>query len=58
LSESIDEMTICRWYGIYFDRDPECPACGEFLSALAASYDLDLATIGELPAMPESKNDG
>jgi molybdopterin/thiamine biosynthesis adenylyltransferase len=55
LSESIDEMTICRWYGIYFDRDPECPACGEFLSALAASYDLDLATIGELPTMPEKQ---
>jgi molybdopterin/thiamine biosynthesis adenylyltransferase len=51
LSESSDEMTIDRWYGIDFARDPECPACGDFNAALAASYDLDLAsgTIGSLP---------
>jgi molybdopterin/thiamine biosynthesis adenylyltransferase len=27
LSESSDEMTINRWYGIYFDRDEACPVC-------------------------------
>jgi molybdopterin/thiamine biosynthesis adenylyltransferase len=42
LSESSDEMTINRWYGIYFDRDPECPVCGNFLSNIAANYGLNL----------------
>jgi molybdopterin/thiamine biosynthesis adenylyltransferase len=52
LSESSDEMTIHRWYGIYFDRDPECSACGDFLAALAANYGLDLASVDKLPALP------
>lgn len=42
LSESSDEMTINRWYGIYFERDSECPTCGDFLSSLAADYGLNL----------------
>jgi len=45
LSESSDEMTINRWYGIYFDRDTQCPACGEFLSSLAANYGLSLDNV-------------
>jgi molybdopterin/thiamine biosynthesis adenylyltransferase len=52
LSESSDEMTIHRWYGIYFDRDPDCPACGNFLTTLAASYGLDLASVEKIPALP------
>jgi molybdopterin/thiamine biosynthesis adenylyltransferase len=52
LSESSDEMTINRWYGIYFDRDPQCSACGDFLSSMAANYRLDLASMNELPASP------
>jgi molybdopterin/thiamine biosynthesis adenylyltransferase len=54
LSESSDEMTIHRWYGIYFDRDTECAACGDFLSSLAANYGLDVASL-ELPALPEKE---
>jgi molybdopterin/thiamine biosynthesis adenylyltransferase len=50
LSESSDEMTINRWYGIYFDRDSACPVCGDFLSTIAASYGLDLASLGTLPS--------
>jgi hypothetical protein len=50
LSESSDEMTINRWYGIYFDRDTQCPACGDFLSSLAANYGLDLKAVGTVPA--------
>jgi hypothetical protein len=50
LSESSDEMTINRWYGIYFDRDETCPICGDFLGSLAASYGLDLAALPPLPA--------
>ncbi len=52
LSESSDEMTINRWYGIYFDRDPACPVCGDFLSTIAASYGLDLASLPTLPSVP------
>src|SRR5438046_3011739 len=52
LSVSSDEMTIHRWYGIYFDRDPECSACGDFWAALAANYGLDLASVDKLPALP------
>lgn len=50
LSESRDEMTINRWYGIYFDRDEKCPVCGDFLADFAAAYGLDLS---RLPALPE-----
>ncbi|MGD9902809.1 MAG: ThiF family adenylyltransferase [Vicinamibacterales bacterium] len=56
LSESSDEMTIHRWYGIYFDRDADCPACGNFLASLAGHYGLDLASATELPAMPGKDN--
>lgn len=52
LSESSDEMTINRWYGIYFDRDAACPVCGDFVGTLAASYGLDPAL---LPALPEKE---
>jgi molybdopterin/thiamine biosynthesis adenylyltransferase len=41
LSESSDEMTINRWYGVYFDRDEACPVCGDFVASLAASDGLD-----------------
>jgi molybdopterin/thiamine biosynthesis adenylyltransferase len=50
LSESRDEMTINRWYGIYFDRDEQCPVCGDFVAGLAAAYGLDPA---QLPGLPE-----
>ena len=52
LSESSDEMTIYRWYGIYFDRDEACPVCGDFVAGLAASYGLDPA---QLPALPDKE---
>jgi hypothetical protein len=50
LSESSDEMTINRWYGVYFDRNEGCPVCGEFVAGIAASYGLDPS---KLPALPE-----
>lgn len=53
LSESSDEMTINRWYGIYFDRDTTCPVCGDFISTIAANYGLDPASLGTLPSVPE-----
>jgi molybdopterin/thiamine biosynthesis adenylyltransferase len=52
LSESSDEMTINRWYGIYFDRDAECPTCGDFLSSLAANYGIELGKLGAIPSAP------
>jgi molybdopterin/thiamine biosynthesis adenylyltransferase len=51
LSESSDEMTINRWYGIYFDRDAGCPACGDFTTAQAIAYGVDLRSVS-LPAPP------
>lgn len=56
LSESSDEMTINRWYGIYFDRDSDCPVCGNFISTMAASYGLDLASLENLPSPPGKKD--
>jgi molybdopterin/thiamine biosynthesis adenylyltransferase len=50
LSESSDEMTVNRWYGIYFDRDADCPTCGDFISNLAAHYGLNLNNLDVLPA--------
>jgi molybdopterin/thiamine biosynthesis adenylyltransferase len=56
LSESSDEMTIHRWYGIYFDRDDQCPVCGNFLSSIAANYGLDLASLNALPSGPKEES--
>jgi molybdopterin/thiamine biosynthesis adenylyltransferase len=50
LSESRDEMTINRWYGIYFERDEQCPVCGDFVAGFAAAYGIDPS---KLPALPE-----
>ena len=52
LSGSSDEMTIHRWYGIYFERDPECSACGAFLTSIAGKYGLDVGALSRLPALP------
>jgi hypothetical protein len=49
LSESVDEMTIHRWYGIDLPRDEECSVCGSFLSALAGNYGLNLESLPDLP---------
>ena len=52
LSESIDEMTIHRWYGIELPRDEACSACGNFLGALAGSYGLSVDALPDLPVSP------
>ncbi len=52
MSESIDEMTINRWYGVDFARDADCPVCGDFIGSIAASYGLDPKNFGDLPALP------
>lgn len=52
MSESHDEMTINRWYGIDIARDSGCPVCGDFISAVAASYGLDAEAFGNLPSLP------
>lgn len=41
LSESSDEMTILRWYGVFFDKDEACPTCGNFEKALREQYGLE-----------------
>ncbi len=55
LSESSDEMTINRWYGIYIDRDPGCSACGDFISAVAAAYGIDVGSVETLPSLPSKE---
>lgn len=52
LSESSDEMTIHRWYGIYFEREPGCPVCGGFFTVVAAAHGLDLNSLGTIPSAP------
>jgi molybdopterin/thiamine biosynthesis adenylyltransferase len=52
LSESYDEMTINRWYGIDIARDSGCPVCGDFISSIAESYGLDATAFGNLPSLP------
>jgi molybdopterin/thiamine biosynthesis adenylyltransferase len=52
LSESYDEMTINRWYGIDIARDSGCPVCGDFISSIAESYGLDAKAFGKLPSLP------
>ena len=51
LSESTDEMTVLRWYGIYLDIDPGCPTCGDFEKALKEQYGIEGGTVG----LPESR---
>ncbi len=45
LSDSSDEMTINRWYGVGFERDTACPACGDFLNVTAAAHGIDLDSV-------------
>jgi hypothetical protein len=52
MSESSDEMTINRWYGVDLARDKDCPVCGDFIAFMAASYGLDTKTFGNLPSLP------
>jgi molybdopterin/thiamine biosynthesis adenylyltransferase len=52
LSESSDEMTINRWYGVDLARDSDCPVCGDFIASIAASYGLDPKNFGNLPFLP------
>ena len=52
MSESYDEMTINRWYGIDIARDSDCPVCGDFISSIAESYGLDAKAFGNLPSLP------
>jgi len=52
LSESSDEMTILRWYGVHLDQDPSCPTCGDFASALRTEYGLTDAKPAPPPESP------
>ena len=56
LSESSDEMTINRWYGIYFDREASCPVCGSFVATVASARGLDPAALGPVPSAPAESN--
>lgn len=48
LSESSDEITILRWYGIYLEKDPGCPTCGDFENTIRKQYGIEPG-VGSLP---------
>jgi molybdopterin/thiamine biosynthesis adenylyltransferase len=52
LSESTDEMTILRWYGIHLERESGCPTCGNFGQTLRAEYRLTDIASGAPEARP------
>ncbi len=52
LSKSFDEKTILRWYGIYLEKDPGCPTCGDFEKAIREEYGIEPGT-GSLLTRPE-----
>lgn len=51
LSESTDEMTILRWYGIELEKERGCPVCGDFGKAVMETYGFEL---GDVTAIQES----
>lgn len=53
LSESSDEMTILRWYGVYLEKDPSCPTCGDFEKSLKEQYHLKTDTVQPIESFPE-----
>jgi hypothetical protein len=41
LSESFDERTILRWYGVDLEKESGCPTCGDFEKALKEQYGIE-----------------
>ena len=39
----IDGPRVLRWYGIKFERDPQCPVCGDFLNVAARQEGIDIS---------------
>lgn len=56
LSESSDEITILRWYGVHLEKDPGCPTCGDFEKAVREQYGLEPGT-GSIPTRPEPQDE-
>lgn len=48
LSNSVDEITILRWYGVDLPKDDHCPTCGDFEGGLREMYKLEPGS-GSLP---------
>ena len=42
LEFNVDGMHILRWYGIAFERRPDCPACGDFVGHSAAKEGIEI----------------
>lgn len=58
LSESSDEMTILRWYGVHLEKDQGCPTCGDFSKALREQYGLGVESFAppvDSSVVPEVK---
>ena len=49
LSDSMDEMTIMRWYGVTLEREASCPACGDFAGSRKDLADSSDESLPEFP---------
>jgi hypothetical protein len=67
-SEDNDGLRILAWYGILNEKNPECPACGDFIGAKIGAHnkptvdqikafetDTQDEPKGDLPAPPVDK---
>jgi molybdopterin/thiamine biosynthesis adenylyltransferase len=48
LGFEVDGMHILRWYGVAFERNKACPACGDFLGHLARTEGIELEKLKTL----------
>jgi molybdopterin/thiamine biosynthesis adenylyltransferase len=53
LCESSDDITILRWYGVHFEKEPGCPTCGDFEGVIRKKYGVESGT-GPLPTQSGS----
>ena len=56
LSESTDEVTVLRWYGIHLDADTRCPTCGDSGQALKERYGAQGGSLGTPEPRPLAPN--
>jgi molybdopterin/thiamine biosynthesis adenylyltransferase len=52
LSDSSDEITIMRWYGVELDKESGCPTCGDFTKTLRELYNVE-AGVGSISSLPK-----
>jgi hypothetical protein len=53
LSDSSDEITIMRWYGVELGKEEGCPTCGDFTKTLRVLYNVE-AGVGSISSLPKN----